>query len=132
MVMAACLIITQPACLAVLGLVLIIVVMSPSCLVADGACRSQLLQLTVTSTNLVDPASSHMLVSKIKPCMSQYKILYGGWLIKTIIVYLMVIHYMENFCSSKANTCAQPRLRGRVVFIRYRTNPGSAWSCGDS
>ena len=24
-------------------------------------------------TNLVDPASSHMLVSKIKPCMSQYK-----------------------------------------------------------
>ena len=26
--------------------------------------------------NLVDPASSHMLVSKIKPCMSQYKFLY--------------------------------------------------------
>ena len=29
------------------------------------------------SINLVDPASSHMLVSKIKPCMSQYKLLYG-------------------------------------------------------
>ena len=29
------------------------------------------------STNLVDPASSHMLVSKIKPCMSQYKLLHG-------------------------------------------------------
>ena len=28
-------------------------------------------------TSLVDPASSHMLVSKIKPCMSQYKLLYG-------------------------------------------------------
>ena len=28
-------------------------------------------------TNLVDPASSHMLVSKITPCMSQYKLLYG-------------------------------------------------------
>jgi hypothetical protein len=26
--------------------------------------------------NLVDPASSHMLVSKIKPCMSKYKHLY--------------------------------------------------------
>ena len=26
---------------------------------------------------LVDPASSHMLVSKIKPCMSQYKLLHG-------------------------------------------------------
>ena len=25
---------------------------------------------------LVDPASSHMLVSKIKPCMSKYKHLY--------------------------------------------------------
>ena len=25
---------------------------------------------------LVDPASSHMLVSKIKPCMSKYKRLY--------------------------------------------------------
>ena len=27
--------------------------------------------------NLVDPASSHMLVSKIKPCMSQHKLQYG-------------------------------------------------------
>ena len=26
---------------------------------------------------LVDSASSHMLVSKIKPCMSKYKQLYG-------------------------------------------------------
>ena len=30
-----------------------------------------------SSCNLVDPASSHMLVSKIKPCMSQCKLLYG-------------------------------------------------------
>ena len=29
------------------------------------------------STNLVDPASSHMLVSKVKPCMSQYKLPHG-------------------------------------------------------
>lgn len=29
------------------------------------------------NSNLVDPASSHMLVSKIKPCMSKYKLLYG-------------------------------------------------------
>ena len=28
-------------------------------------------------TNLVDPASSHMLVSKVKPCMSKYKLLYS-------------------------------------------------------
>ena len=29
------------------------------------------------SNNLVDPASSHMLVSKIKPCMSLYEFLFG-------------------------------------------------------
>ena len=28
-------------------------------------------------SNLVDPASSHMLVLKIKPCMSKYKLLYS-------------------------------------------------------
>jgi hypothetical protein len=28
---------------------------------------------TFHDRNLVDPASSHMLVSKIKPCMSKYK-----------------------------------------------------------
>ena len=57
--------------------------------------------------NLVDPASSHMLVSKIKPCMSQYKLLHGEtangslkqlsfiwWLIVTWItmVILELIH----------------------------------------
>jgi len=29
-----------------------------------------------TNSYLVDPASSHMLVSKIKPCMSKYKQVY--------------------------------------------------------
>ena len=28
-------------------------------------------------SHLVDPASSHMLVSKIKPCMSEYKLSNG-------------------------------------------------------
>ena len=37
----------------------------------------------------------------------------------------MVTYYMDNCGNSRANTCAQTRLRGRVVFIRYRTNPGS-------
>ena len=31
----------------------------------------------VKDSNLVDPASSHTLVSKIKPCMSKYKQLYS-------------------------------------------------------
>jgi hypothetical protein len=34
------------------------------------------MRLFVLDRNLVDPASSHMLVSKIKPCMSQYKSLH--------------------------------------------------------
>ena len=32
--------------------------------------------LVCEGSYLVDPASSHMLVSKIKPCMSKYKLLY--------------------------------------------------------
>ena len=32
---------------------------------------------TADGSYLVDPASSHMLVSKIKPCMSKYKPLHG-------------------------------------------------------
>ena len=35
------------------------------------------LQLSCEDSNLVDPASSHTLVSKIKPCMSKYKQLYS-------------------------------------------------------
>ena len=31
---------------------------------------------SLSDSYLVDPASSHMLVSKIKPCMSKYKRLY--------------------------------------------------------
>ena len=42
--------------------------------VCDEAC---MLSLRLHDINLVDPASSHMLVSKIKPCMSQYKLLHG-------------------------------------------------------
>ena len=40
------------------------------------------------SDYLVDPASSHMLVSKIKPCMSKYKQLYT--------VKLRTAHYISN------------------------------------
>ena len=43
-------------------------------------------------SNLVDPASSHMLVLKIKPCMSKYKYHTANceWLIKSVIVYLII------------------------------------------
>jgi hypothetical protein len=45
--------------------------------------------LKKTKSYLVDPASSHMLVSKIKPCMSKYKHLYT--------VKLRTAHYISNY-----------------------------------
>ena len=46
----------------------------------DGWCSASLVHGPVKEGSLisylVDPASSHMLVSKIKPCMSKYKHLY--------------------------------------------------------
>ena len=41
------------------------------------------------NSNLVDSASSHTLVSKIKPCMSKYKRLYT--------VKLRTAHYISNY-----------------------------------
>ena len=60
------------------------------------------------SNNLVDPASSHMLVSKIKPCKSKYKLIYTAKL--RIAHYnsynLHDDHYqMDIHGNSGANTC---------------------------
>jgi hypothetical protein len=50
---------------------------------ADCQCKNSFFALSIKKlpidvlSNLVDPASSHMLVSKIKPCKSKYKLLYG-------------------------------------------------------
>ena len=41
----------------------------------SGAVRAR--KVSLEGSYLVDPASSHMLVSKIKPCMSKYKQLYS-------------------------------------------------------
>ena len=38
-----------------------------------GEAATSLVVVLSRERNLVDPASSHMLVSKTKPCMSQYK-----------------------------------------------------------
>ena len=43
----------------------------------DPAVLSTVGHISLQGSYLVDPASSHMLVSKIKPCMSKYKQLYG-------------------------------------------------------
>ena len=57
---------------------------------------------------LVDPASSYMLVSKIKPCMS----LYIPWIGKTangslnqLSFLRLSLKYKDNCSNSRANTC---------------------------
>ena len=50
---------------------------SAVCYLNRAVSRSFSHDLFCSDSYLVDPASSHMLVSKIKPCMSQYKLLYG-------------------------------------------------------
>lgn len=71
------------------------------------------------NSNLVDPASSHTLVSKIKPCMCQYKRFYT--------VKLRTAHYisyslfdtlslLDNRSNSRANTCLQSQLTAGCIY----------------
>ena len=79
---------------------------------------------------LVDPASSHMLVPKIKPCMSKYKHVYT--------VKLRMAHYISyNLFDSLFTTWitvvilelihAKSPTSGRAVFIRLKTNAGNGY-----
>ena len=54
-----------------------------------GGTLSKFESSSFDSSYLVDPASSHMLVSKIKPCMSKYKHLYT--------VKLRTAHYISYY-----------------------------------
>ena len=75
----------------------------------------------VHHTYLVDPASSHMLVSKTKPCMSKYKPLHGEtangslnqlWFLRSFSSYL------DNCSNSRANTCTEaPTLHGERALL---------------
>ena len=49
--------------------------------------------LILITRYLVDPASSHMLVLKIKPCKPKFKVINRncGWLIKSVIINLVKI-----------------------------------------
>ena len=86
--------------------------------------------LFLKDSNLVDPASSHTLVSKIKPCMSKYKrlILWNcEWLIISVIVYLIVLSTWITVVILELIHATTPDYFGRAVFIRYkpmRVRPG--------
>ena len=74
---------------------------------------------------LVDPASSHMLVSKIKPCMSKYKHLYcetaNGSLNQLSFIWLY-FYYMDTCGNSRANTCEKSRLLEGMYLLDIQTN----------
>ena len=69
-------------------------------------------------SNLVDPASSHTLVSKIKPCMSKYKHYTVKLRMAHYISYSLFDspYYLDNRSNSRANTCVQPRLTERCIY----------------
>lgn len=60
----------------------------------------------VRYNNLVDPASSHTLVSKIKPCMCKYKYSTLKLRMAHYISYSLFdeMYYLDNRSNSRANT----------------------------
>ena len=79
-----------------------------------GRCWGVLLE----DSNLVDPASSHTLVSKIKPCMSKYKHYTVKLRMAHYISYSLFDspYYLDNRSNSRANTCVKPRLTERCIY----------------
>lgn len=61
---------------------------------------------TLKNTNLVDPASSHTLVSKIKPCMCKCKCTSLELRMAHYISYSLFgeLYYLDNRSNSRANT----------------------------
>ena len=84
--------------------------------------------VSIEECYLVDPASSHMLVSKIKPCMSKYKPLDGetaNGSINQLWFLRSTPSYLDNCGNSRANTCTRAstagfRARRRGAFIRSK------------
>ena len=79
------------------------------------------------SSYLVDPASSHMLVSKIKPCMSKYKLVPSEtadgslnqlWFLGTELPTWITVVILELIHANKR------RPSGRRAFIRNKANAG--------
>ena len=68
--------------------------------------------------NLVDPASSHTLVSKIKPCMSKYKQYTVKLRMAHYISYSLFDspYYLDNRSNSRANTCVKRRLTNPRIY----------------
>ena len=90
---------------------------------------------TFADSYLVDPASSHMLVSKIKPCMSKYILLHSEtangslnqlWFLRSYNPAWITVAILELIHANKL------RPSGKSAFIRSRPIRVSARSVGDS
>ena len=80
-------------------------------------------EASLKASYLVDPASSHMLVSKIKPCMCKYKPVHGETANGSLnqLWFLRSSKSLDNCSNSRANTCDQaPIPREKSAFIRSR------------
>ena len=92
----------------------------------------QALQSVAAATYLVDPASSHMLVSKINPCMSKYKLKHSEtaneslnqlWFLRSyyptwiIVVILELIHDTQLRPSGKSAFVSTRPIRLRSVLL---------------
>ena len=91
--------------------------------------------LVMKRINLVDPASSHMLVSKIKPCMSQYKLLYretaNGSLKQLSFIWWSFITWITVVILELIHAPKPDFEEGLCLLVTEPTQV-SAWSSGDS
>ena len=92
--------------------------------VPERARRAHAARGVVEECYLVDPASSHMLVSKIKPCMCKYEQIQTVKLrMAHYISYSLFdgIYYSDNRSNSRANTCNKPRLLEGMHLLDKRS-----------
>ncbi len=78
---------------------------------------------SVPASYLVDPASSHMLVSKIKPCMCKYKPVHGETANGSLnqLWFLRSFSSLDNCSNSRANTYNKAPIRQeKSAFIRSK------------
>src|ERR1700743_234418 len=83
---------------------------------------------------LVDPASSHMLVSKIKPCMSKSSKNKVKPRMAHYISYGLFdrTYYLDNCGNSRANTCNELRPLGGALLLDQSQSGLRVRSIGDS
>ena len=103
------------------------------CSLSKGAVDGRFARLP--DSYLVDPASSHMLVSKIKPCMSKYKLLHSEtangslnqlWFLRSYNPTWITVAILELIHAN------QLRPSGKSAFIRSRPIRALPVPFGDS